>query len=286
MKLHSFPLSKSHKYITLVLGMIFITFAWLAFCQTIPWYTETDWTPIRRGIGEILKGQNPYSVDVNFFNPPWVAFLLAPLVVLPEGIGGQLNTLVGFFVFIYVAYRLKSSAFTTLIFILSPPVIVSLAFSNIDWIPALGLVLPPQIGLFLILTKPQIGVGVSIYWLMEAYQTGGISKVLKTFVPITVAFLLSFAIYGLYPLQAIRLTDIWWNSSMWPASIPLGLALLVYALRNRRFGLAIISGTLLAQYVSFNSWTFVLLGLLPETLVTITAFFGYWIFYFLRPTPP
>jgi hypothetical protein len=286
MKIFSVPLPKTYKYALLAAGIVCISIAWLLFCQTLPWYNETDWTPIRRGVIDIIGGKNPYSEGLNFFNPPWLALLLTPLAILPENIGGQLNTLIGFFAFAYVAYRLKANLLTTVIFLLSPPVIISLAFSNIDWIPALGLILPPQIGLFFIMTKPQIGIGVSIYWLVMAYQTGGIGKVIKTFFPISAAFLLSFAIYGLYPLQANRLVSIWWNTSMWPASIPIGLALLAYALRNRRFGFAIMAGPLLSQYLSFNSWTFVMLGLLPETIMTIVAFAGYWVFYTLRPTPP
>lgn len=277
--------TKPFKYAVLAIGMLLIALAWLAFCQTIPWYNKTDWLPIRQGVLDILRGQNPYTGSINFFNPPWVALLLLPLAILPQNIGAQLNTLAGLFVFAFVAYRLKSKPITTIAFLLSPPVIVSLAFSNIDWIPALGLVLPPPVGLFFIMTKPQLGIGVSIYWLVETYQSGGISKVIKTFLPIGAAFLLSFAVYGLYPLHANMLVDIWWNTSIWPASIPIGLALLFYAIRERRLGFALIAGTLLSQYMSFNNWTFVLLGLLPETIPVILANAGYWVFFAQRPTP-
>jgi hypothetical protein len=286
MKHLAVSLPKSYHYIILAVGLVLISYAWLAFAQSQAWYSETDWTPIRRGIVDIFQGQNPYTVDGGFFNPPWVALLLAPLAFLPEKLGANINTLIGFYVLVYVALRLKAHPLTAFLLMLSAPVIVSLAFSNIDWIPALGLILPPQIGLFFLLVKPQIGVGVCIYWLVEAYQVGGPRRVIKTFLPVTAAFVLSFAIYGMYPLQATRLTDIWWNTSMWPASIPLGLALLVFAIRQKRFGFAVIAGPLLSQYLSFNSWTFVMLGLLPESLLTIAAFVGYWVFYGLRPAPP
>jgi hypothetical protein len=265
--------------------MLLISFAWLAFCQTVPWYNKTDWLPIRQGVLDILQGQNPYTGLIDFFNPPWVALLLLPLAILPPGTGAQLNTLAGLFVFAYVAFRLKSKPITTIAFLFSPPLILSLAFSNIDWIPALGLVLPPPIGLFFIMTKPQIGIGVSIYWLVAAYQSGGIRKVIKTFLPIGAAFLLSFAVYGLYPLRANKLLDIWWNTSMSPASIPIGLALLFYAIREHRLGFALIAGALLSQYMSFNNWTFVLLGLLPDAIPVILANAGYWVFLALRRMP-
>lgn len=279
-------IKKPHQYALLVLGIVLISLAWFVFCASIPWYNNTDWIPIRRGVLDIIHGSNPYSANSGFFNPPWIAIPLLPLALFPETFGAHLNSLIGFFVFGYIVYRLRAKPVAALLFFLSPPVFVSLIFSNVDWLPALGLILPPQIGLFFIMTKPQIGLGIAVYWIWESYQTGGIKKVLKTVAPISLAFLVSFAIYGLYPLQSNRLIDIWWNTSFWPASLPIGLILLTYALKEHRFNLAIISGPLLAQYLSFNSWTFVLLGVLSETSLTALACIGYWIFYILRPQAP
>lgn len=282
--IYSFP--KRYQYAVIAAGILVISAVWLITCETVvPWYLPGDFYPIHAGVRLLIRGQNPYTENIWFHNPPWAALALWPFSVLPLQLGGHLNSLFGFFVFAFVALRLKASPLTAIAVLLSAPVVTSVFFSNIDWIPALGLILPPQIGLFFVLIKPQIGIGIAAYWMMEAYQNGGIRSVIKTFLPVSLAFFISFVIYGLYPLRSTWLFTEWYNASMWPASIPVGLVLLVYALRVKQFGLAVIAGGLLANYISINSWSIALLSLLPQTTLTLVASFGYWIYFTLRPVP-
>src|SRR5690606_38971700 len=73
---------------------------------------------------------------------------------------------------------------------------------NIDWLPLVGFVLPPQIGLFFILIKPQMGLAVALFWLVEAWREGGLREVIRVFGPVGAALALSLALYGLWPLRS------------------------------------------------------------------------------------
>lgn len=162
----------------------------------------------------------------------------------------------------------------TVILIMTTPnfLFYGLSFANIDWMVVLGLIMPPQIGLFLVLAKPQIGMGVAFYWAYEAYQKGGGKTVLRTFTPVTLALLISILLYGLWPFRPQNWAA---NTSLWPESIPIGLALLTASFRNRQKGLALVSSPFLSPYVGVQSWSVAVLGLLPRQIETIIV--GMWV---------
>ncbi len=164
----------------------------------------------------------------------------------------------------------------TAVVLLSPPVLHGLLNGSIDWIAAFGLILPPQIGLLFVAVKPQIGVAVMIYWLAEAWREGW-KKVIRTFWPITVLFLLSLALFGPWPIRAMKEINLWWNASLWPASIPVGLGLLAAAMRTRKMGYAMAASPCLSPYVLFHSWIGALLAIVPHLPETIAATVGLWL---------
>lgn len=102
------------------------------------------------------------------FIPYWILALLMPLALLPEPIGSALLLLINLAAFSYTAHRFGANPIGLLLFLLSPPVLLCLLNSNIDGIVVLGFVLPPQLGLFLLLLKPQVGSAAAMYWLVEA----------------------------------------------------------------------------------------------------------------------
>lgn len=75
-----------------------------------------------------------------------------------------------------------------------------LAFANIDRMVVLGLIMPTWIGLFFVLAKPQIGIGVAIFWAFESYRLGKLRQMARDFVPVSLAILISLWIYGPWPL--------------------------------------------------------------------------------------
>lgn len=152
---------------------------------------------------------------------------------------------------------------------------------NIDWLIPLGAVLPPQIGLFLVLSKPQIGLGVAIFWLIEAYRSGRIKQVIRIFWPVTLATVISVVIYGLYLLQGLQLVDSWWNLSLWPYAIPIGIALVIYAVQNKNILFAVASGAFLSPYLTPQSLAIPIFGIIKNRAVLIGVVIGSWITYFL-----
>lgn len=223
-----------------------------------------------------LRGGSPYDI-YSFYNPPWLLILLTPFALMPERIGSILICGMGIVSYAILLRKLNANLLTTTVFLFSPPVLQDLLTSNINWLVLLGYLMPPSIGLFFVLLKPQVGFAVAIYWLVEAWQKGRIRQVLKTFMPVTLVTLLSFVIYGFWPAKAPNLSDAYWNVSLWPLSIPIGLVLLAIAFRRKQIRYAYMVSPFFSPYVGAYSYVTTLLGLVPSTLETIVAVVGLWI---------
>jgi hypothetical protein len=231
----------------------------------------------------LLAGKSPYNEPM-FFTPVWTLLPFIPLTVLPPLIGRAILFIVILFSFAYSAWRFGAKPVAIVAFLLSPPVIMTLWLSSIDWIPILGFVLPPQIGLFFVATKPQMGSVVALFWLVEAFRTGGTKKVIKIFWPITAAILLTFVFFGLWPLQASNrdIVNIGHNSSLWPVSIPVGLGLLVATFHKRNISYAMAASPCLSPYVMATSWSGAFMAILLSVPETIAAVIGAWILVAIR----
>jgi hypothetical protein len=132
--------------------------------------------------------------------------------------------------------------------------------------------------------KPQIGIAVAPFWLVEAWRVGGWKLVLKTFLPFTIVLLLSFVIFGIWPMYSFsyRVSEVWFNASLWPMSIPVGLALFVASIRKRKIEYAMAASPCLSPYALFYSWTGALLAIVSSTPETIAAVVGLWILIAIR----
>lgn len=235
----------------------------------------------------MLHGQNPFGPEVApeapFFAAPWVLILLLPFAFLPVTVGRSILLIVSLTAFVYTAHKLGASLLSTAAFLLAPPIMHSLLNANIEWIPLLGFVLPPQLGLFLVAVKPQTGFAVGVYWLVEAWHTGGWRNVIRVFAPVSIALLISFLLFGLWPLRVNQAMSIaWFNASLWPASIPVGLGLLIASIRKREVRFAMGASPCLSPYVLFHSWSAALAGLLPAQLEFFAAVAGLWILILIR----
>jgi hypothetical protein len=168
--------------------------------------------------------------------------------------------------------------------LLSPPVLHCLLNANLDWLPLLGFGLSPWLGLFLIAVKPQMGSVVAIFWLIEAWRQGGPVKVVKVFAPITITLLVSFGLFGLWPLASVRVLNYSqsWNASLWPVSIPIGFILSVAAIRLRQGRYAIAASPCLSPYVLFHAWSGALVTLVTSIPEMIAAVIGLWCLVIIR----
>lgn len=173
-----------------------------------------DWSSAFRPASlAVLSGRSPYSVN-SFFNPPWTVIPFIPIAVLPEAIRG---------------------------FLTSPPVLHCVLNGNVEWLALLGVVLPPNIDLVLLAITPQMGIAVIVYQLVESGRIGGLRRIDADFWPLAGLTLITFGSFGLWPLRSGQELTLWWNASLWPESIPIGLAFLTAALTRRRVRPALIA---------------------------------------------
>jgi hypothetical protein len=128
----------------------------------------------------------------------------------------------------------------------------------------LGFVLPPPIGLLFILAKPQLGAAVAVFWLVQVWRRRGFAAVLRMFLPVAAAYLLSFALFGFWPGKWFQTGESpihIYNQSLWPWGIPIGLALLAASIGRGEIKFAIAASPFLAPYVQIYSYAIVWLGL-------------------------
>lgn len=241
-----------------------------------------DWSETYRLSGlAVLQGKSPYVVE-GFRSSPWAILVVLPFAWMPEHIGRAFFLVVSLLAFAYVPYRLGAKPLALGAYLVSPPVLHCLLNANIDWLPILGFVLPPRIGLFLVVIKPQVGIGMVIYWFADLLLHKGWRETLKTFAPVSIALLVSFAFFGFWPMRFSDPVGFWWNASLWPASIPIGMVLLVTAIRKRTPEYAMASSPCLSPYVLLHSWAGALVALSRLQVEMIVAVIGLWIVVVLQ----
>jgi hypothetical protein len=237
-----------------------------------------DWKRFfRPAILSMLSGASPYGQGA--YNPPWVFILLSPLAFLPPHLGSVIMFVLTFFAYGAVLFRLGVKPWLALLILTSFPVIEGADAGNVDWMIALGFVLPPQIGLFLVLAKPQMGFGIAVYWLVEAYRRGGTREVARVFSPVTAALIFSFFVYGLWPLSFGEVTFHPWNMAIWPVGVFIGIPILVFAIRRTQPCLSLASSPFLSPYVAGPGWAAFLIGLIPYPVECAAAIAASWLMY-------
>jgi hypothetical protein len=228
----------------------------------------------------LLSGHSPYTMmGARFANAPWTLLPLIPLALLPAQIGTWLLILVSALSFAFVAYRFGASHVTMITFVLSPFVVRCLWYGQIDWLPLLGVVMPPWLGLFFIAVKPQVCGLVAPYWLVEAWKA---RAVIKTFAPITIVTLLSFIPFGIWPAKMLELSAAYPTQSLWPWSIALSVALLIVAWKRKDKTLSAAASPLAASYAQPNSFASILLPLLRYQWLMVAAVVVLWIAEFVK----
>lgn len=225
----------------------------------------------------VWAGRSPYSVEI-FGLAPWGIVPFLPFALLPENIGRGALFVLSLGVFAWAAYRLGAKPLALGAFLFSPPVLNDLLNTNVNWLVLLGFTLPPQFGLFLVLIKPQVGAGVAVFWLAEAWRKGGWRETVRVFGPTALALGLSFLLFGFWPTRSLHVfaTSQTWNASLWPASLPVGVVLLVAALRQRQIRYAFGAAPCLSPYVLLHAWSGALLALAPAQAEMLAGVAGLW----------
>lgn len=270
-------MQKNKNIILLALFLLLFVFVFLGVGKI--WdFIGIDWKetfyPAARAI---MNGESPYRVPT-FRNAPWTAFLLLPLALFSEQVSGILFFIFSACIYAWTAYRLQASRVALTAFLLSPPVVYGLRMLNVDIFVLIGFTLPAPIGLLFVLIKPQMGLVMILFWLAQAWKQGGVKKVIYTFAPVTIATALSFVMFGNW-LQG-RQEDLlvsFWNASLWPWAIPIGVVLAALSIRDLREDCAMSASPFLSPYLAYHSWASVLAGLMRrdfELVLTVIAMWG------------
>jgi hypothetical protein len=273
------------KSITIPLFVALAALIASAIAISLYWPTAYDWRSFFRPAAlALLSGHSPYTVP-GYFGPPWALIPVIPFAVLPPALGGACVFVLTLLSWCLVARRLGASWLVVAVLALSPHVITGAIFGNLDWLAIIGFILPPQIGLFFILIKPQVGIGLALFWLWQAWRTGGAREAVRVFAPVTIALLLSFLLFGFWPTRVGSLSAAAWNVSLWPYSIPIAFVLLVAAIQNKKAGLSISASPFFSPYLASITWPVAILGLLPNQVLVIAATAGMWVIQLLTGLP-
>jgi len=237
----------------------------------ITWGWGVDWKgTIRPGSLNLITGQTPYTSVIRCL-PPWIYLAVSPIAVLPPEIGTAGMFVLTYLVYSFVLYRLNAKPWVILAFLCNSFTFMNAKNGNVDFLAVLGFILPPQIGLFFVLIKPQIGIGITVFWLFEAWKKGKFKEVLRVFAPVTIAYLCSFLIYGLWPLKIAGMTKDVYNASLWPIGVLIGLVLIVKSLKEQNPLYAMGASPFLAPYVNFTSYALVLFPFIPNEVLMLIA---------------
>ncbi len=222
----------------------------------------------------LIRGDNPYTSDA-YFNPPWALIPIIPFALLPSRLGFALYASVSMWAIGYVAYRRGARKWMLAAYLAMPLTFYNGLDVNVDWMVAVGYILPPVWGLPLVLIKPQLGIGVAFYWAVRTFKDGGIKSTVLTFTPAAILFGLSIFMYGNYFLKYERLIKS--QEVLWFTSIPVAVVLLAFALRENKAGYAIAASPFLAPYISPGSLPIALLGIIEHPHLSLPALLGLWI---------
>jgi len=281
--IHSINLSRWKKPIAVGLIAFFVGIQGFVFY--VRYCTLSDWTVHFSPAAQDLFNKDLYcSERYGFYNPLWVLFFIYPFSFLPVRVGNLLVSLLCLVGLAWVAYRRGAKPLDMALFLLMPQVQFMAGNGDfVDVLTSIGFVLPPQIGLFFILAKPQAGVGLALYWFVLVWQKGKLKEVIRIFAPVLIAYMVLLLAYKPNLLQALLAAkdQVGMGSAhdvnMWPYGVIFGVLLLVSAIKKRDNGRAILSSVCFMPYVGFYTWPVALLGLLPSKLYFRLAVITMWI---------
>ena len=220
----------------------------------IPDYAN-DFTCFYEAGSAIASYQSPYSVDC-YYSPVWVAILFSPLSVFTREIAYRVYAAILFGSYLFIIWKIsKQDLVVSLIASFSPFVFMTMQYGNIDWLVLLGLISPKSLGLWLILTKPQMGFTLAILWAWKLYKDEGIKALFVTFTPVTIGLLVSFLL-GMRLPNPVNLSS--WSADIWPFGLLLGIPALVIAFKNKDEYLALGTAPFLTPYIGPMSWAAIL----------------------------
>ena len=225
----------------------------------------------------LLHGQSPYTAGIGFYNPPWALLPLIPMALLPFQLGRLVLFLVSLAAFAYSAQKLTSHPVSIILFMTSMPIVFCLLAGNLDWLLMLAFITPAPFALILAAMKPQIGLGIALYWLLQSWRQGGIWLVIKNFTPVGFLIVASFLLYGFYPLSFSQLDHAAWNAAPFPYLIPFGIFVLAALVRGQENRTLMTTGLFFSPYFGVPSLFVFLVPFLKRPKFLFVAWSLLWI---------
>ena len=137
--------------------------------------------------------------------------------------------------------------------------------------------IPLPIGALLLSIKPQIGGLILVWCAIELARRRDEKGIIVCFGPLLLVSICQLAAFGLTPLRAARNIGYSWNMSLWPWSIPFGLALFALSITRRNGRWAMIAAPLLTPYVLLHSYSIVLLAIVDKPKALALVVVGLWL---------
>ncbi len=201
----------------------------------------------------------PYAV-AGFYNPFW----LLPLLWVFELFGEYrlaVWVVMNLCAFIYVFMRLKMPLWSILPFFVFSGALMSVFVGNVEGLVAFGMVLPLPLGIVVLMLKPQIGLALTLYYVLSAFVYDGWKRAVLILVPVLVLFTASFFLYGTWFLKPLEVIDRFYNTIyFFPIGVPVGLALIVAGVARRNIGYALMAIPFTSPYMIFHTWAFPYMG--------------------------
>lgn len=197
---------------------------------------------------EFATGGNPYAMPgLNFYTPIWSMLALAPLSLLSFSIAGAAWAFVSFAVWIAVLRKFCLDWLDIALFVLNPFFIYGMFLGSYDWLALAGLLLPMGGGVWFLLLKPQLSIGV-LFWYMNER---GIIEAIKRYWLAGVALAVTILL-GAY--RAVDLSEMTWNTSLGLLGVPVGLYLMWQSFRRHDALYALAAAPFLSPYVAIQTW--------------------------------
>ena len=219
----------------------------------------------------LVYGRSPYDID-GFYNAPWSLLPFVPLAWLPAQLGRVCVFVLSLVGFACIPYKLEAHPFSAILFLTSYPVVVSLKGGGLDWLPMLSFILPAPISLIFAAMKPQIGIGIALYWLWESWRVDKMRGVVRTFTPVIMLLGTSFLLYGFWFMRFQERLHIYINVSLFPYLVPLG----IYFLYTRQKRAAMVSCICLSPYYSMFGLSPALVAFFDHPRLMLLAWLFLW----------
>jgi len=255
------PELKNWRLLLLVPVLVILLALAVYFASYLPsadWYATFD--PAARGV---FSGHWPFD-NPGYRYPPWAILPLLPMVLFPPLLAHGLMVVVTALILIYIAWRLQPPVLAVAAFMLSPTAVGLLLINNLDPFVITGILLPPVWGLFVLIIKPQVGLGVILYYLYQTWKNERFWGVVRTFSPMLIVYLLAVIAFPIWIPRMLENPSSSWNRSLFPYAIPVGVFVMWLAIRRKNPYLALAASAFLTPYMTLYSYSAVQIALLHE----------------------